>query len=50
MNYKIIIGILIAIIIVLVIGIIAVMPNTQKEQSKIEVMHQFMKMKHFLLD
>ena len=37
MNYKIIIGILIAIIIVLVIGIIAVMPNTQKEQSKIEV-------------
>lgn len=37
MDSKIIIGILIAIIIVLVIGIIAVMPNTQKEQSKIEL-------------
>lgn len=37
MDSKIIIGILISIIIVLVIGIIAVMPNTQKEQSKIEV-------------
>ena len=37
MDSKIIIGILIAIIIVLVIGIIVVMPNTQKEQSKIEL-------------
>ena len=35
MNDKLIIGILIAIIIVLIIGVIAVMPNMQKQESKI---------------
>ena len=35
MNYKLTIGILIAIIIVLIIGLITVMPNLHKEDSKI---------------
>ena len=35
MNYKLTIGILIAIIIVLIIGVVAVMPNIQKQQTKL---------------
>lgn len=35
MNYKLIIGILIAIIIILIIGLIIVVPNTQKQESKL---------------
>ena len=35
MNYKLTIGILIAIIIVLIIGVVAVMPNMQKQQTKL---------------
>ena len=35
MNYKLTIGILIGIIIVLIIGVVAVMPNIQKQQTKL---------------
>ena len=35
MNYKLTIGILIAIIIVLIIGVVAVMPNMQKQETKL---------------
>ena len=37
MNDKLTIGILIAIIVVLIIGVVAVMPNMQKEETKLAI-------------